>query len=313
MERSTSHLLQDILAAARQLEPEGGDALQAASLEALGLYRCWRPQELRDLVMPEASVLLVLRGRKKLETASRSWQASPGEMLLVPAGTRFWLGNYPDESGQTYRGLAVRFSTEVIERFRQIYGSRWNPWSLRSRWQATAPPDFLYALHQWMRWCTQQAPDLTLAQHRQLELLLVLAQADLAGQLLLADHPSWERRVTALLHLDPARAWRMEDVAAHLGVSESVLRRHLQDEATGFRTLLEEVRLMQGLTLVQETAWAIGRVADAVGYRSQSRFSERFKRRFGLTPQSLRQTQRPDGMHIPLAGGLAESGERAAD
>ena len=95
------------------------------------------------------------------------------------------------------------------------------------------------------------------------------------------------------LELDPAHPWRMDEVGAWLGVSESTLRRHLQEEGHGFRSLLEEVRLMRGLTLVQESPWAIGRIADAVGYRSQSRFSERFKRRFGLTPSSLRQTRVP--------------------
>ena len=48
---------------------------------------------------------------------------------------------------------------------------------------------------------------------------------------------------------------------------------------------------MQALTLVQESPWSIGRIADAVGYRSQSRFGERFKLRFGMTPSALRLTR----------------------
>ncbi|MFV2058954.1 MAG: helix-turn-helix transcriptional regulator, partial [Thiohalomonadales bacterium] len=77
---------------------------------------------------------------------------------------------------------------------------------------------------------------------------------------------------------------------SRLGVSESSLRRKLQSEQTGFRELLEEARLSHGLYLLLETVHPIGQVADAVGYQSQSRFGERFKRRFGMTPTELRRT-----------------------
>ncbi len=305
-----TEVIRGIVAAAARLETtQGGDGAS----EWLGLYRCWRPQEIRDVMMPDATVLLVLRGRKELVTASQSWTAGPGEVLLVPAGSAFWLGNYPEAPGQGYRGLAVRFSVEVVAQFRQIYGQQLDRFSLQGRWHALAPDDFLHAVRQWLTWCADRAPDRELARHRLVELLLLLARAHLAGNLLLAEHPSWSRRVTGLLHLDPARPWRMEEVGSRLGVSESTLRRRLQDEGKGFRTLLEEVRLIHGLTLVQESAWSIGRIADAVGYRSQSRFSERFKRRFGLTPRSLRNTIVPEIPSGSFAGTAGESGEISTD
>lgn len=287
-------MLEKLLGVAERLEgsPDGTRQV-AATAEGLGLYRCWGPQEIRDVTMPEASVLLVLRGRKQLATASRAWDAGFGEILLVPAGETFWLGNYPDSAGASYRGVAIRFSNEVIDLFRQFYGQEVAVEDSPSRWHAAAPADFLEALGQWIEWCVQHHPDRPIARHRRIELLLLLARAGLAGNLLLTRHPSWSRRVTDLFLLDPGRAWRMEEVGGRLGVSESTLRRHLQEEGQRFRSLLEEVRLMSGLTLIQESPWAIGRIADAVGYRSQSRFSERFKLRFGLTPSDLRHTRLP--------------------
>ncbi|MEM7588280.1 MAG: AraC family transcriptional regulator N-terminal domain-containing protein, partial [Acidobacteriota bacterium] len=224
-------LLDEILEASAHLENAADSALQsAASAEGLGLYRCWRPQKIRDITLPEASVLLVLRGRKHLATTSRSWEAGPGEMLVVPAGTNFWLGNYPDDSGQHYRGIAMRFSDEVISDFRQLYGRELGGGGRHDRWLAEAPLELLHALNQWLVWCGQRPPDSFIARHRRVELLLLLAQAGFAGNLLLPQHPSWSRRITGLFHLDPAHPWRMADVASRLGASESTLRRHLHDE-----------------------------------------------------------------------------------
>ena len=106
--------LEAILRAADSLEQgAAGERQTAAISQGLGLYRCSRPQEIRDIRVSEACVLLVLRGRKQLATSSRSWTAAGGEMLLVPADISFWLGNYPATSGAEYRGLAIRFSADV--------------------------------------------------------------------------------------------------------------------------------------------------------------------------------------------------------
>ncbi|MEM1183042.1 MAG: helix-turn-helix transcriptional regulator [Acidobacteriota bacterium] len=298
-----SSTLEEILEAAEALERNAGGERQTAAIgQGLGLYRCSRPQEIRDIRVNEACVLLVLRGRKQLATSSRSWTATDGEMLLVPAGLSFWLGNYPRSSGVEYRGLAIRFGADVVELFRQLYGPRMVVDAAAGRWHAPAPAAFLEALGQWIAWSSRRRLDDEVARHRRVELLWLLARAELAGHLLTAAHASWRRRVTELFELDPAHPWRIDEVGAKLGVSESTLRRHLQGEGQGFRNLLEEVRLMVGLTLVQESSMAIGRIADAVGYRSQSRFGERFKRRFGMTPSTLRQTRLP----VP-AEGVAES------
>ncbi|GAB6042996.1 helix-turn-helix transcriptional regulator [Endothiovibrio diazotrophicus] len=96
------------------------------------------------------------------------------------------------------------------------------------------------------------------------------------------------RRLRAL---DPAREWEAGEVSRRLNLGDSTLRRRLQEEGSGFREVLEEVRMVAGLALLQETFWPVGRVAEAVGYRSHSRFSERFKLRFGLTPAELKRSR----------------------
>ncbi|WP_286716110.1 helix-turn-helix domain-containing protein, partial [Thalassolituus sp. UBA2009] len=58
--------------------------------------------------------------------------------------------------------------------------------------------------------------------------------------------------------------------------------------------LLSQLRLVQGLNLLQTSSLSVQQVADACGYRSASRFSERFRERFGTSPAELRHSQTAD-------------------
>ncbi len=241
--------------------------------------------------MMQPCIMAVVTGRKELATSSRTVTAEDGEMILVPGGSRYWLGNYPSDRDSLYCGLGLRFSAAALEHFRQIYGKRLGGRALSPVWHAPMPAVVQRALLQWLELGPKETRDPALDEHRQVEMLLLLAQAGLTGNLLLDDHPSWRLRASQYMAIDPARPWQMRDVCRHLGVSETSLRRHLKDEATSFRETLEELRLGFGLSLVLETSWSIGRISEAVGYQSQSRFGERFKQRFGTTPTALRRTQ----------------------
>jgi AraC-like DNA-binding protein len=160
--------------------------------------------------------------------------------------------------------------------------------------------DMVAAMAQWVEWCISftnmgHPVDPTLARHRQVEILMLIARAGLAGNLLLDRKATWRERVAQHITLDPARDWSAGEVCRRLGIGESTLRRRLNEEGVGFRQLLEESRMAAALALLQETFWPVGQVAEAVGYRSHSRFSERFKRRFGLSPLELKKTRESDG------------------
>ncbi len=85
-----------------------------------------------------------------------------------------------------------------------------------------------------------------------------------------------------------------EFVCAQLAMSESTLRRKLQQEGTQLQEVKDRARFGLALHLLQTTSDAIGLVADRCGYQSQSRFTERFKNHFGLTPTELRKTKLAD-------------------
>jgi AraC-like DNA-binding protein len=72
------------------------------------------------------------------------------------------------------------------------------------------------------------------------------------------------------------------------------LRRKLKLEGTSVQDIKDQARLGLALHLLQTSSNSIGMIADKCGYQSQSRFTERFKKRFGLTPSELRKTKMTD-------------------
>ncbi|MFT6270255.1 MAG: AraC-like DNA-binding protein [Alphaproteobacteria bacterium] len=85
-----------------------------------------------------------------------------------------------------------------------------------------------------------------------------------------------------------------EHICKSMAMSESTLRRKLKSEGTSVQEIKDLARLSLGLHLLQTTRDSIGLISEICGYQSQSRFTERFKRRFGLTPSELRNTKVAD-------------------
>lgn len=277
---------------------------EKSPFHGLGIYHCHKLQKLRAVPMLQPMIMLVVTGHKEITVDEKTFSVHSGELFIAPPDTTLLIKNNPDPRLNDYQALGLPFSLETLDHFRQVYGADLEHWDTRPKWHEKAPETILVALCQWFYFCRDYALDAQLVRHRQVEILLLLAQAGLAGNLLFNVLPSWKQRVSKLIAMHPAKAWQVQDICARLGVSESVLRRHLQEEKSTFREILEEVRLALGLSLVMETFKSIGDVADAVGYQSQSRFGERFKRRFGLSPSELRRTRMPDGGET-----LAVSGE----
>lgn len=296
------HLLQELLRDLRSRDRELDRDLMHC---CLGVQSCYEPQKISKVTFSKPAVLLVVSGSKEIELASRRFVAKAGELLIVPADTEFWLAKFPDPVSGLYQGLGFRFDIETVEELQRSYGRGLESWNLSSNWHAPASEATLEWIIQWLDWSSKYPPSLHVQRHRLVELLLLLAQAGLAGNILVSRNPSWRQRIGQTIGLDPARAWRCQDLCRMLGVSESAMRRHLRVERTSFRDLLEETRLMSSLGMVQETSLTICQVADAVGYRSQSRFTDRFKERFGVTPTMLRRSgSDAPGEILALRGGM---------
>ncbi|MEW8627924.1 MAG: helix-turn-helix transcriptional regulator [Candidatus Thiodiazotropha sp.] len=270
-----------------------GSESQHTPLGGVGIFHCRKAQALRNVPIHQPLAVLVVSGRKIIALGERRLEILPGELLLLPGGCTVEVGNHPDHQGAPYLGLAMAFPQQSIEQFRRSYGTE-IPGDTQPLWNASAPLDMVTAMAQWVEWCIQHPVDPTLARHRQVEILMLLARTGIAGNLLLDREASWHERVAQLTTLDPSRDWSAGEICRRLGIGESTLRRRLNEEGISFREVLEESRMVAGLALLQETFWSVGQVAEAVGYSSHSRFSERFKRRFGLSPVELKKTRESD-------------------
>jgi transcriptional regulator GlxA family with amidase domain len=81
----------------------------------------------------------------------------------------------------------------------------------------------------------------------------------------------------------------LELLAEERGVSGRTLQRHMRDVlGKSLRDVIAEIRIQRALLLVQTTAMPLADVAAAVGFGSQSRMSEMFRRHLRQSPGRFR-------------------------
>ena len=78
------------------------------------------------------------------------------------------------------------------------------------------------------------------------------------------------------------------EAAAVLGLSERSLRRQLQDEASSYRRILDEVRREKAEALLRDDRLPVESIAQRLGYSEAASFIHAFKRWTGTTPAAFR-------------------------
>ncbi|MFN3987371.1 MAG: helix-turn-helix transcriptional regulator [Rhodocyclaceae bacterium] len=256
----------------------------AALPAGMGLFHCRSTQHLHNVPLHHPTLLVVLAGEKQLIHGRDAVSAGAEELMLLPPGL-VRVANRP-AADRRYLALAITFPREPAGTPPAL--AEFPPQA--ETWTLPAPASFGALLEQWLDLHARHAMPGHWHAGRRDELLLSLAATTHAGHLLRSRSNT---RDTVLAHIstDLRRDWQVGEVAASLHRSPATLRRQLAREQGGFRALLEEVRMVTALGLLQGTDLPVGLVADRVGYRSASRFAERFRARFGLLPSALRQTQ----------------------
>jgi AraC-like DNA-binding protein len=96
-------------------------------------------------------------------------------------------------------------------------------------------------------------------------------------------------RALRALHAQPCRRWSVDELAASIASSRSVLTER-------FRAIIGEppmhyltrLRMQLAAHCLEESRYSIARVADEIGYDSSAAFQRAFKRCFGLPPAAWR-------------------------
>lgn len=91
-----------------------------------------------------------------------------------------------------------------------------------------------------------------------------------------------------LIASDPARAWRLEDTAAALGLSTRSLQRYLLAEGGSFSATLRHMRTDLASQMLRRSTASLAEIGFCCGYADQAHFQREFRKVTGQTPRHYR-------------------------
>ncbi|SDG36560.1 helix-turn-helix domain-containing protein [Paraburkholderia phenazinium] len=126
-----------------------------------------------------------------------------------------------------------------------------------------------------------------LADHRIMEVLLILGMRGVLPLRPLAGTQSMTEAVRELVRWRPDHPWTAELLSAELGTSNATLRRKLTYEGQSLRALLAKERMTAAAAMLKAERVSLRDAALASGYRSPRRFVERFRHIEGADPRTI--------------------------
>lgn len=243
-------------------------------------------QRTQDFHFFDATLLLVLAGELHIHAGeSRHRVNSTAGFCRADPGLTADLSKFPAAGGQ-FRSIYLTLSASVVSRFYQRYPEM----SATARQppqidMLPADEELLAAFHALLTALESHRLSDARLEIRVFDLLLALFER---GSGFSVQQNGISNRLQAILRDAPEARWTARTAGQALAMSEATLRRRLAQEGIRFDRVLLDIRMHHALMLLQTTPWNLLQIADACGYRSQARFSERFKARFGVSPAQIR-------------------------
>jgi AraC-like DNA-binding protein len=234
------------------------------------------------VVVEQATLILVEEGRKRIRWSSGECVARAGEALSLQAGEVVDISNTPGRSG-TYRALWICWASELLT----VPNATRRHSSPRVAAHSALDEAFRSSFYRAFDGLSNaEGLPAGIATHRLQEVLLWLGERGFYFSL--PAPASLGQQIRRLLSADPSADWSMEKVAQQIATSVPTLRRRLAAEGFAFRDLVQDVRMAHALALLQNTDAPVLHIALAAGYASASRFTARFRARFGYLPTDIR-------------------------
>ncbi len=258
-------------------------AIQQKDTLPFSIYSSIKEQHIFNVPIIKPLLIFVLDGRKELG------QETP---LNCPAGSFIFLSNSPNidmrniPDDKEYFALLIEFEYTDFDTLK--------PSKLKAETHFQGPIDSVLSntLQQFIEWSVFAPKDLwSLRRQELLQLLYYLGYKQVSA---VVESPSMAHRLHNLISADINNTLNATHMASMLAMSESTLRRRLAQEKTTIQTIKDQAKLGYGLHLIQTSTLSIGLIAEKCGYTSQSRFTDRFKQLFGITPTELRKTRMTD-------------------
>jgi|GEM_PF-140007 len=261
----------------------------------LGFISLTNSVHIRHVSFFDPCIILVLSGRKVIFHSSGPITCEAGATITVPAPSSFDMRNETDSRSNKYRALVIPFNLDLLERLIQTYRI---DQSRPDNEVAVLTFDEDETLFSSIKHYLASAGNPRLIAHRLMEILLILIGKNPKLASYVLNKEKWSPRVRAILADDLAHCWTIREVCKRLSTTESTLRRNLKKEQKEFRRLLYDLRLSSALMQIMQTSLPIYQIAYDCGYRSVSRFSSNFHKRFGLPPRQLRNANEPKKLKI---------------
>jgi AraC-like DNA-binding protein len=260
--------------------PDRTNPAEAPAASAYALYRQQVGTPFRRLYFRQPVLIAVTRGHKSIGLDRLTLDADAGSVVVTSAGCFADVTNTPDAGG-LYEADVFAFGADLIP-----HAKLPPPGTLRFG-RFTPPAEFSA--------CVSAAREALAAKNK----LPARVVAHRVGELLawarefgivptFADPGQLQIRVRAVVSANPARDWRIAEIASALAMSEPTLRRHLAEEGTTPSDIIADIRLTRALEQLQTTDASVTQIALDAGYESSSRFAAKFRARFGLAPGEIR-------------------------
>jgi len=256
---------------------------EANKEQPFSVYSSIYQQNLLNVPIVKPLLIVVLNGEKELgKECELICQA--GQFVFLSDGPTINMRNIPENN--QYFALLIEFDYAELKDL-PIVTSR-----QQQHYIGQTSNELAQCLQQFVE-CTQWAPK-TVWSTRKREIIELLCQTGHKEILALLKRSNIGHRLHELFIAHQFTDLTMTYICSQLAMSESTLRRKLKAEGTSIQAVKDKAKLGLGLHLLQTTRLSIGLIAEKCGYLSQSRFTDRFKNWFGLTPSALRKTLMTD-------------------
>ena len=244
------------------------------------IYNSVKEQNLLNVPVVKPLLIVVLSGYKELEE-DKKISCRSGDFIFLSDSPTINMRNIPNK--EEYFALLVEFETEDFE------GFKINTTYEKKYCLGKVTFELKSCLKQFIEMSAWA--DTELLSLRKKEIIKLLCQMGHQEIISIATNHKITHRLHSLFSNKLEEELTMQSICTQLAMSESTLRRKLKNEGSTVQEIRDQVKLGLGLHLLQTTLDPIGIISEKCGYLSQSRFSERFKERFGLTPSALRKTR----------------------
>lgn len=240
------------------------------------LHEC----SLTNIIPSRGCLTLILRGAKILPTTDHSPGSTlpRGSLVFFNAGENISCTNSLGNSAD-FLAFTISFEEDTVRRALSRLPQQ-SPTD-----QANWPRRLMGGLEQFLNFLAGE-PDQILAAMQQEQILYLLWNC---GFFPFSFPEPLVTQIRALVESEPAGKWAPALLAERLHLSERTLRRRLTKAGWGCSELVRLSRLHVGLSLLQTGSLRVGEVAYQCGYESASRFSERFREQFKVTPTEILQ------------------------